>query len=602
LQFSGTPLHCTPMNPATNPLPPKILPAGSLALIDAIGPFFRGVDQKRINWSKIPYSHLATEGAEAEAQWTAIRADMAVFAKHVAALGYNAVSLDDLYHVTDHVWYEEELRGRIQFFAGEFRKVFAILQAQGLAIYVTADFLSTSEAVNRHLGDDLEKCGTWFGDLIGHFFSSFPEVAGVILRIGESDGHDVLNPLRSRLLLRSARQVNQLLKKTLPIFEARARKLIFRTWTVGAYVVGDLMWHRTRLAAAMEGIASSALVVSMKYGESDFFRYLPLNKQFYRLKLPLLVEFQARREHEGAGEYPSFMGWEVEKTRQELAGVENLVGFSVWCQTGGWHAFRRLAFLENPAGTPAVWIELNAATIAGQFMRGETVEETLAAQFGTGQAAAMREFLSLADAAVRTILYLEPFARQKLYFRRVRIPPLLHVYWDCLFVNDGVRKLMSHFVTDPEETVRQGEEAFAGFARMETLALENGWPVEDVRFMRDSFAIMLLARRYFLLPPDSANEPAIREAKAAYKLRWPRPERQRYRIRLSFEPSRLQQRTLARLLRLLVRRQRGYRSLLDRLLTIHILGWGYRLFRETRGRSIPKMMRKTAMGLDSLFR
>jgi len=30
-----------------------------LALIDGFGPFFRDIDQRRINWSKIPFGHIA---------------------------------------------------------------------------------------------------------------------------------------------------------------------------------------------------------------------------------------------------------------------------------------------------------------------------------------------------------------------------------------------------------------------------------------------------------------------------------------------------------------------------------------------------------------
>ena len=46
----------------------------------------------------------------------------------------------------------------------------------------------------------------------------------------------------------------------------------------------------------------------------------------------------------------------------------------------------------------------------------------------------------------------------------------------------------------------------------------------------------------------------------------------------------------------------GYRTVLDHLLTIRVLSWIYRLFRATRGDALPKFARKTAMGVDVLFR
>jgi hypothetical protein len=569
-----------------------------LALIDGIGPFFRGLDQRRINWSKIPFAHLATAGAEREAQWSAIRADFTTLARKVAALGYNAITLDDLPHLADHPWFESEVRARNAVFREQFRALFAIARSQGLQVFVTTDYLTTSPAVDAHLRGDAAASRAWFRGLVDGFLAEFPEVAGLILRIGESDGQDVADPLRSRLAVRTSRQVRRLLLELLPAFEKHGRRLIFRTWTVGAHLIGDLIWHRERFTQTLAGIDSPALLVSMKYGESDFFRYLPLNRHFYRLELPTIVEFQARREYEGAGEYPSFIGWEVEQYARELRGARNIAGFSVWCQTGGWHAFRRLAFLQPEAQ----WIELNTAAIARIMQHGDSVERFVTTTVGGTRAADALEFLRLADEAVRQILYIEDFAQQKLFFRRVRIPPLLHVFWDCVFFNDGTRKLLGHLVRDPEGTLRGGEAAFGHFPRMLELAAKLGWPVEDVEFMQDTFRILLLARRYYLLPPDPALEAQILAAKAAYKLRWPRPHRQRYRLRTSFEPLQVKMRTFRWLMALVLRRQRGYRPVLDHLFTLRVLSWAWRLFRVRNDKALPKLARKTAMGVDALFR
>lgn len=569
-----------------------------LALIDAIGPFFRGLEQRRINWSKIPFTHLATSGEQRAEQWSRIRKDFETLAGKVAALGYNAVTLDDLAHLTDHPWFEPQLRERNAVFREEFRKLFAIAQAHRLKVFITTDYLTTSAAIDVRLRGNAPASRAWFRELVDAFLADFPRVAGIILRIGESDGHDVEDLLRSRLAVRTAEEVRLLLQEILPTVERHGRRLIFRTWTVGAHLIGDLIWHRGRLAQAFAGITSPALIVSMKYGESDFFRYLPLNRHFFRIELPAIVEFQARREYEGAGEYPSFVGWEVEQYARELSVATNLIGFSVWCQTGGWHAFRRLAFLQREA----LWIELNAAAIARVMRDDESVETTIAGIVGGARAADALEFLRHADEAVCKILYIEDFAQQKLFFRRVRIPPLVHVFWDCIFFNDASRKLLSHLVRDPEQALRSGEAAFQNFPRMLELAARLEWPVEDVEFMRDTFAILLLARRYYFEPPDPALEAQILAAKTAYKLRWPRPHRQRYRLRTSFEPLPVKVRTFRWLLALVLRRRRGYRPVLDHLITLRILSWIYRLFRSRNDKFLPKLARKTAMGVDALFR
>jgi hypothetical protein len=569
-----------------------------LALIDAIGPFFRGYQRRRINWSKIPFSHLATAGPGRAAQWSVIRADLDVFAREAAGLGFNAVSLDDVAHLSDHPWLEAEVRARNAVFREEFRRLFVLLRSRQLRIYLTADFLTTSAAVDERLGSRTGAASAWFGEVVAACLDDFPEVEGIILRIGEADGKDVKDPLRSRLAARSARKVNRLLRVLIPLFERRERRLIFRTWTVGAYLIGDLIWHRGRLASVLRGIRSRWFVLSMKHGESDFFRYLPLNRHFFRIDLPKMIELQSRREYEGAGEYPSFIGWDCERYARELAGARNLFGFSVWCQTGGWHAFRRLAFLDPKA----VWIDLNTTAIVRIFKDGASVEEVVTSFFGPAKAPAAMEFLRLAEIVIRKLLYIEEFARRKLFFRRVRIPPLLHVYWDSVFINQPLRRVLAHFVHDPEEALRAGEAAFMHFDRMLELGREIDLPEEDLLFMRDTLAIVLLARRFYLLPPDAALVEEIRAAKKAYKTRWPRAVRQRYRIRLDFEPARFNRRTITWLLGLVVRRHRGYRNVLDRLFTLNTLSWVYFLFRARHQKALPKYLRKTAMGFDSLFR
>jgi hypothetical protein len=569
-----------------------------LALIDAIGPFFRGYDKRRINWSKIPFDHLALGGEAADAQWARIREEIGVLGRRVREMGFTAVTLDDVAHLADHDWYEAEVRGEIAGLRNRFRVIFADLRALGLGIYVTSDYLTTTAAVDARIGKSAGAAREWYAGLVGRFLADFPEVDGVILRIGESDGVDVAGKLRSRLALRSAGAVNQLLREVLPVFEAAGRRLILRTWTVGAHLIGDLIWNPLRLSQAVAGIDSPAFVVSMKYGESDFFRYLSLNRQFFRIDVPKIIEFQARREYEGAGEYPSFIGWECEHYAQELAAATGVVGLSVWCQTGGWHGFRRLAFLDDDA----VWIELNVAAAIGVVKEGLSVEAVVERFVGAERVVAALELLRRSDEVVRELLYIDEFARQRLYFRRVRIPPLLQVYWDTIFINDAVRKVIGHFVRDPERAVRAGEAAFGNFERMEALAEPAGLPAEDIRFMRDTFRILLLARRYYLLPfePELANE--IEATKRAYKKRWPRRTRHRYRVKTSFQPTHVKRRTIAWVSRLVIRNRPEYRTVFDRLFTLRVLAWVYWLFRVRHQRAMPKFLRKSAMGVDAVFR
>lgn len=566
-----------------------------LFLIDATGPFFRGYRRKRVNWSKIPFLHL--DGASA-ADWRAMEDDLKRFADGATRQGYNAVSLDDLAHLTHHPLHEPDVRERICRMRERFGGFFEMLVRDfGLAVYLTSDVLPCTPAMEAALGGSREAIGRTYPFLVRQALDDFPSLAGLILRIGESDGHDVEDPVRTRLHVRSAAEANRLLRELLPEFEQRGRNLIFRTWTVGAHRIGDLIWNRGTLRRTFQGLDSERLIVSMKHGESDFFRYLPLNRAFLRVKLRTLLEIQARREYEGAGEYPSFIGWDCERFAAELKDCPNLHGISVWCQTGGWHRFRRRTFLEE--NDRDLWVRFNTRAAITVFKEGKPAMDAVAGILGETRAAPAHALLHEADVVIRDLLYIPDFARQKWFFRRVRIPPLFHVYWDCLFINHGVRKLLRHFVADPRAVIEAGEAAARRLPRMEALARDAGLPVQDIEHMADFMRLVLLARRYYFGPFDESLIGEITSAKAAYKARWPKDRR--YRVKVSFTPLEVRRRTISLAARLLLRDHRGYRWF-DRIFTLALGGLAWRAIRARGHAAMPKFLRKSAMGVDAVLR
>lgn len=569
-------------------------------LIDATGPFFRGYRQVRINWSKIPFDHLRTDEPGRRGQWDRIRADMRTFAHRVAALGYNAVTLDDLIHLVDHPVYTEPLRRRIAVYREEYRHLFQILRDAGLRIFVNQDVMSYSETSRRSIGTSARAATEFLHTLLEHFLDDFPEVAGVVLRIGETDGLDVAGDFRSELVLRSARKVRRMLHRVLPLFEQRGKTLIFRTWTVGAFSVGDLIWHRRTLRRVLRGVHSPALVLSMKYGESDFFRHLPLNRLFFQTDQPKIVELQCRREYEGCGEYPSFVGGDYESYASALEEAKNVVGISVWCQTGGWVPFRRLAFLENEA----VWTELNAEVTLLLFRDRLLVEAAVrkaAERRRCQDPAALQELLRLSEEVVKDLLYVSGFATQALYLRRVRVPPLVAVYWNTIFVNSFMRRLLRMVDIDREAMVREARQAMRKLHRMEILARRAGMPVDDIRFMRDTFSILTLAREYFFLPWSEDLPGRMLDLKRDYLERYPLSLRHRYEVKLDLQPVGFSKRRLQWLLALVLRSKPGYR-IIDHVLMLYLVGRLYRLVQSWKPHWIPEFARKSAMGMDAVFR
>lgn len=576
--------------------------AMQLFLIDAIGPFFRGYHRRTINWSKIPFYHLHLDGPDHDAQWARIREDLDAFCAKASALGFNAVSLDDVTHLADHAWYELETRARISRWRAEFRRCFDVVRRHGLQIFLTMDVFSSTPAVRGQLAKLRRSVESFLAEKLDAFMEDFPEVAGVIVRIGESDARDVQHEFRSELHLKKPEQVNRFLRTLLPVFEKHRRKLIFRTWTVGAYRIGDLMWHRGTFASVLKGMEDHpALIVSMKYGESDFFRYLPLNRNFFRTKVAKIIELQTRREYEGCGEYPSFTGWEYERYARELEQAENMVGIMVWCQTGGWVPFRRLTFLD----ADAVWTELNTFVTLRLFQRGQLVEEAVrdfANERSLPNWRALLELLRLSDDVIRELLYVEEFARQKLFFRRVRIPPILQVYWHNIFINHSVKKVLDYFVQDKDACRRAATLSLQKLEQMKHLAVECAMPAADIEFMADTFSLLALAREYCFEPSSEEIEQKVRDAKRAYKAKYPKKgPRYRYRVKTDFQPFWLNARHLAWVFTVLMRRKRGYR-VIDRLLTLHGLSLIYRVIAKRRPHWIPSFAKESAMGVDTVFR
>ena len=580
------------------PLLSCTVPEDALYLIDAIGPFFRGYERRTINWSKIPFEHLRlSPGPEREAQWAQIRADLDTFCRQVKETGFNAVSLDDVTHLADHEWYEPAVRAKIAAFVEEYRRCFEVVRSHGLAVYLTMDFFSSTPALRERK----VKPDVFVRDLLDRFLTEFPQVAGVIIRIGESDGQDVLDDFQSELWLKKPAQANAFLRLLLPVFEKQARKLVFRTWTVGAYRIGDLMWHRGTFAKVLDGLNSKALIVSMKYGESDFFRYLPLNQNFFRTKVAKIIELQTRREYEGCGEYPSFVGWEYERYAQELRHAENVVGCMVWCQTGGWVPFRRLAYIDGTA----VWTEINTFVTLRLLKDGALVEDAVddyARRTGCPDPKALLELLRLSDEVIRELLYIEEFAQQKLFFRRVRIPPVLHVYWHNIFISHSVRRMLRYFVQDPEGCLRAATRSLERLEQMKTLAAQAALPVADIEYMEDTFRLLALAREYTFGNDDEAMIQKVRAAKKAYKAKYRRSgPRQRYRVKLDFTPLFLSPRHLSWGLKVFFRQQRGYR-LVDRLVTLYLLSLIYRVISRRRPHWVPAFARESAMGVEAVFK
>lgn len=558
-----------------------------------------GLSGHRVNWSKIDFNRWERDGHADVDRLESFCEPFATYCGRLAREGATAVALDDLAHLTPHPSHSASLQKKLRVYEGFYRRWFETAKAAGLEVYLNTDVMFYTPELSPLIGRGVREVARFLRDACDRLFQRYPVIRGIFFRLGECDGHDVRGDFHSALVIRTPARANDLLRELLPVFEKHGRRLILRTWTVGAYPIGDLIWNPKTFDRVTRGIQSPALVLSMKYGESDFFRHLRLNRLFFHNDIPKLIELQTKREYEGSGEYPSFTGYDYERFLRELSGARGLIGAHIWCQSGGWTVFRRLTYLQ-PEG---IWNEINTSVTLRMCREGKPVEEAVADWARENrpglQVEQLLELLRRSDEVIRTLLYVDDFAAQPIYFRRARIPPQLMVYWDHVFVNHTLRKVLRCFVRDPVAKQRQARAALESIDRMCELAAACGLPVDDIRFMRDTFEILAAARAYALLPHDPAHIETLQELKTSYKAAW--RHRCRYAVKLDFERQRLARARLALIMRVVFRQTRDYR-LLDKMVTVWLLGKLYPLLRLGGRRFFTGFADKQAMGIGTVFR
>lgn len=568
----------------------------NLFLIDAIGPFFRGYKRKRINWSKIPFEHLVDDTGINHGRMAKIQDDFAVFCARASEYGFNAISLDDVAHLVPHKLYATETAAFIEEYRRYFQQFCDVAASHGLRVYVTTDVMYSHPdwAENCRNRKDLFK---HLAEACRVVLCDYNQVAGIIARIGECDGRDVKQAFRSRLIIKTTSHCRELLEGLLPVFEETGRDLIFRTWTVGAYPIGDLQWNHRTFDRVFANISSQRLIISMKYGESDFFRYLPLNKLFFRSPHRKLIELQTRREYEGFGEFPSFIGWDYENYRRQLASAENLTGISVWCQTGGWTKFKRRTFLKNSS----IWNELNTFVTLQLFKSSVTTEDAVntfcRAYLSDCDPARLLVLLRLSDEVIKELLYVDEFARRKMFFRRLRVPPLLSVYWDTIIVTHAMRKLLRCFVLEGEQKIAQGYAALEKIKLMHEIAVEQKLPHRDIEFQYATFSLLAAAREYYFGEYSEELALKLHSIKAEYKASFKRS----YTVHLDFTEFKVSSQRVRFLANLCLRSQRGYR-IIDQIVMIRLLTFIVPLLRYTRREFVPRFAGKRAMGISAVFK
>lgn len=550
-----------------------------LKIIDAISPFFIDMHDEVINWSKINFNLIEKDNIIDKIKFKKIKNNFLIFIKKAKKHGYDSITLDDVAHLTILDFYSKNLKKKIQSYQKHFHSLFKIAKKHGMKIFLTTDIMFFNKDIQKNLKNN--NFEDLFKSICENCILQNSFIDGIITRIGEPDGVDVKDDFKSSLVIKTPEQANSLIKKIIPVFEKHNKKLIFRTWTVGAYEIGDLIWNKKTFINCFKSINSDIFIISMKYGESDFFRFLRLSELFFELDhIPKIIELQTKREYEGFGEYPSFVGWDYEIYLRKLQ-KSNLIGIQVWCQTGGWSRFNRLTYLDNSS----IWVEINNYVTSKLFDRFSTKDalkefhNTMNLEIDLDL---FIEFLKLADDVIKQILYFEDFAKKPLYFRRVKIPTNIWVYWEHVTINDYIYYLYSLYVKEIHQN------SIEKLKKMINIVKKSSLLNQGLIFQYDTFEILEKAKKYMIYDTEKKElDKLIKIYNKKYKIKY------EFNIEIKNRSS-----MIKHFLFILIRKRKQYR-LVDKIFTskpitnmiIHLLE-----------KNSPKFIGKRAMPISSVLK
>ena len=569
-----------------------------LYLIDTTAPFAVVIPKNmETNWSKAPFERLETYGIPNPARFAEVEAAFETYFRTISEIGYTAITLDDLAHAVDYDFYPSELSEKIRFYQQFYERIIAKAKSFDLQVFFTSDIMYFNEHIDRHASSRRNGALRLFSASIRSVFRRFPDLSGIIIRLGESDGIDVTGTFKSRLIVHTPVQCRRFLKRVLPVFEKYDKTLITRTWTLGAFPIGDLMWNRKTFEEVFGTIYSDNLVVSHKHGETDFFRYLNISPLFFNSPIRQIMELQTRREYEGFGEFPSFIGHDYERYARYLSTCQNVAGISVWCQTGGWSHFTGPTFLNGSS----IWNEINTYVALRIFKNGSSAEQAVKdfakRQLPQTDVEALLVLLRLSDRVVKELWYIPEFSRRRMYFRRTRVPPLLWIFWDTILINHTLRKIIRRFVHERTEAIQDGYRALHKIRRMKKFAAKAGLDTEPFDYQYATFKILALSREYYLGRWDPQITQRIIRAAEAYRRDYPHG----FHVIHDFSPVHCKKWLIKALFKISLRSHPQYR-LVDRILIIRLAGLVYPLFHLWSRKRMPDFSHEQAMGLQVLFK
>ncbi len=289
--------------------------------------------------------------------------------KLLRSLGYNGIVLYETTALSGLLTPDTLAAGELRRWVGELydsvEQTIENARAAGLDVYVFVDaptlaFELVGSAMtcvreSKTLCPASEELLDMTGQCIDALVARFPDIAGIVLRLGENEAHrtpflegnDIYTPhcARCSALGKVDRLARYISFYHDLVVRRLGRRLIVRAWNHrpgGFHDVADLA---SQLAPRLPE-DNDKLILSFKFTQTDFWRYQRWNASSLAFgDRPILYELECQREFEGKGAMPNYQPplWrdgmpEVDHTigLAEAAGKVNLAGLWAWVRGGGY--------------------------------------------------------------------------------------------------------------------------------------------------------------------------------------------------------------------------------------------------------------------------
>jgi hypothetical protein len=385
------------------------------------------------------------------------RHQLRAYVQRVAAYGYNGVVFNGFLEFVDfdavgdgHRVYPpgSPYRARHRALRAAFGELFGEVEAAGMRVVLSTDMLALTEPLERHMARrgrpaDVADPAFWevYRTGLVELFAAFPQVSGVMVRIGETGGVFDLagSGYYNRLGVTTIPAARAMLEALSGAAAEHGRDLYFRTWSVGVGETGGMHTRPDVYARLLDGLEAPRLVVSTKFTAGDFYSFLPLNPTLLGGEHPRLVELQARREYEGFGAFPNYLApVHREALRRALAANPRVRGLWLWTQEGGPLRASPLSLYPFTGTWLLVDADVHAAGRLGWDPDADPAELAVSwvrRTFGTDPALvrALAATLLRSREPVLGALYVRPYARRQVRALGVEPPPMMWIFeWDLV--------------------------------------------------------------------------------------------------------------------------------------------------------------------------